>query len=188
MGHGGGCSNGEASLLKPNFDEPEIGKSYHTGQDMAADLAVGPVSQGIKAHEIAVFGLAKGFFDHVPIKACLDDLVGGPIEVIGEKNVLAKSFDVEADPIVILAKQELPLSFMLFQRDLIEIFGQMEAFTSIRVVFPNAASIGPMRFLGPHLRAKFKQRFLQAEELFFEGEPLPSIAVLSFPQYWPEVR
>ncbi len=43
---------------------------------MAANLAICPVPKGVEADEIVVFGLAKGFFHHIPIKARLDDVIG----------------------------------------------------------------------------------------------------------------
>ena len=63
-------------MAEPNLYEPKIGKGYHTGKNMAANLAICPVPKGVEAYEVAVFGLAKGLLHHIPIQARLDDVIG----------------------------------------------------------------------------------------------------------------
>ena len=78
-------------MAEPLIYEPEVSQCDHTGENMAADLAICPMPQGVEAHEIVVFGLAKSFFHHIPIQAGLDEVIGGPVSVIGDQKVLPKS-------------------------------------------------------------------------------------------------
>jgi hypothetical protein len=50
------CSSRHQDTSSPEakFNEAQVGESYHTGQDMAADFAVCPMADGHDAHEIII--------------------------------------------------------------------------------------------------------------------------------------
>ena len=54
---------------------------------MAADLTIGPVSDGQDAYKVVVFGLTEGILDHVAMQAGPNDLIGRPIALVGDENV-----------------------------------------------------------------------------------------------------
>jgi hypothetical protein len=109
--------------LEAVFNEPQIGKANYAGQDVASHLAVRPMAHGHDTHEIVVFGLAKSVLHPVAVKACPDDFIGGPVQVVSDDDVFAEPLDVLADSIVVVAKQKAPLLFVLFDRKLVEVFG-----------------------------------------------------------------
>jgi hypothetical protein len=68
------------------------------------------------AHQIIIFGLAKSIFDHIPVEAGLDDFVGGPLALVGYKNIFAELFNVETYSVVIFTGQKPPI-FLYFSRE-----------------------------------------------------------------------
>ena len=76
---------------------------------MAADLTIGPVSDGQDAYKVVVFGLTKGTLDHVAIQTGSNDLIGRPLSLVGDENVFPKLLSVETDPVVVLPGEEPPL-------------------------------------------------------------------------------
>lgn len=103
-GHDACRAHVDVSPRELEFDESQIAQGSHAGQDVAPDLAVGPVADGLEANQVVILGLPEGVFHHVPVQTGPHDLVRAPVRPIRDDNVLAKTIDVATDPVVVLAK------------------------------------------------------------------------------------
>jgi hypothetical protein len=116
--------------------------------------------------------LAKGLLDHIVVKTCPNDGIGGPVHLVGNQDVFSKSFDVLADPLGVLAQDKTLLSLMLFNGQVVEIFGKMELLTGFVVMLLGALGIRPVGFLALELAAQVIEGLLELGELPVESLPL----------------
>lgn len=158
--------------MEHQLDESKIGQSYHTGEDVAANLPIRPVPDGKDAYKVVVFGLTEGFLNHVAIQTGSNDLIGRPLSLVGDENVFPKLLNVETDPVVVLPGEEPPLSLILLKGDLVEIFREMELLACFRVVPLNSIGISPVGFLSLYLLFEIEDALVKARELLIEGVSL----------------
>jgi hypothetical protein len=57
--HGGSGGELKTGSAKAKLDQTQIGKGHYSGEDMAPDLAIGPVAQGQDTHQISSFDWRK---------------------------------------------------------------------------------------------------------------------------------
>ncbi|MFW6324351.1 MAG: hypothetical protein ACOC0U_04730, partial [Desulfovibrionales bacterium] len=94
----------KTGAMQAHFDEPQIAKGHYAGKDVAPGLAVGPVPNREKAHQIIVLALAESVLHDVPVQAGLEDYVRAPVVVVGDDDVLAEAVDMPADAVEVLPK------------------------------------------------------------------------------------
>jgi hypothetical protein len=160
--HGSGSRDRDLGALETNFNEAQIGKGDDTGQNVATDLAIGPMAHRHYTDEIIIFAVAKSVFHHIAIKTGPDNFIGGPTEVIGDDDVFPEPLEVFSNSVVVLAKEQLPLVLMLFDQELVEIPGKMEAHAGIVVVAFDPFGIGPVGLLGLNLVTQVDKDLLEA--------------------------
>ena len=113
-----------AALVESDFQSAQIRECYHAGKKVAADLAVGPVSDRAGANQVIIFAETKPVFNLPSIKAGLHDFMGRPIRVIGDDNIFAEHCLLFTDPVDILSKTHRQTVLGLLKTDLTAIFAQ----------------------------------------------------------------
>ena len=71
------------------LQQSETGEGYDTGEQMATDLAVGPMEHRIDPHMTACLAHPKLLFNAGAIQRGCDDLLGAPLVMIGDDDVFA---------------------------------------------------------------------------------------------------
>ena len=94
------------AVATTNFElkEPEAGKGNHTGEQVAADLAVGPVEHGIDLHMTGGLARSELLLDAGAVERGTDDRLGRPHMVVSDNDVFAHHRLMSADLLRVFAK------------------------------------------------------------------------------------
>lgn len=72
------------------LQESEAAQGNNTGEQMAADLAVGPVKHGVYPDMAACPTHSKLLFNPIAIHRCGHNFLGAPVTVVGDNDVFAQ--------------------------------------------------------------------------------------------------
>jgi hypothetical protein len=95
---------GTAVTTDFELEEPEAGKGHHTGEQVAADLAVGPVEHGIDPHMAGGLARPELVLNAGAVEGGTDDRLGRPRMVVSDNDVFAHHRLMSADLLRVFAK------------------------------------------------------------------------------------
>lgn len=94
--HGGVGGHGGAGVLEASFEAPQVGHGGDAGEEVAANLAVGSVADGLHADQWGRFAGSEGVLDLPAVEVRLDDLGRAAITVVGDDDALAEHAEAAA--------------------------------------------------------------------------------------------
>ena len=95
---------GAMAATNLELKESQASKSNHTGEQVAADLAVGPVEQGIDPHMTGGLARSELVFDAGAVERGSDDRLGRPGMVVCDNDVFAHQRLMSANLCQVFAK------------------------------------------------------------------------------------
>ena len=96
-----------AGALQLDFYQPQKAECGHAGEHMAADFTICPMTERLHRDLVVILGLAKGLLHRIAVKVGQDDAFCTPIGAVGDEHILAKTIDVPAASVIILAESEV---------------------------------------------------------------------------------
>ena len=95
---------GAVATTSLELKEPEAGKGNHTGEQVAADLAVGPVEHGIDPHMAGGLARPELVLNAGAVERSTDDRLGRPRMVVSDNDVFPHHRLMSADLCQVLPK------------------------------------------------------------------------------------
>jgi len=95
---------GAVATTNLEVKEPEEGKGNHTGEQVAADLAVGPVEHGINPHMAGGLARPELLLNAGAVERSTDDRLSRPRMVVSDNDVFAPHRLMSADLLSIFAE------------------------------------------------------------------------------------